>query len=335
MSLKMECCYLILAGSAVAVFGGMALLRRWIRGSHYSGPGSIDGKTVIITGANTGIGKATALELAKRGARITIACRDVKKGNVAKDEIISETGNTNVGCKRLDLCSFASVNEFVKEINSDLDHIDVLINNAGLFAPDDRKVTEDGLEMTMQVNYFSQFLLTTSLLDKLKASAPSRIINVNSWGHKYGDINFEDLNGEKKYTSFAQYSQSKLAFMLFSKQLCKNLQGVAVTVNSLDPGNVKTDLTRSVTLFQVPVIGCIVKYIFDCLVKLPVDGAQTIVRLAVDPRLEDTSGRYFVDLKEAKPGPKALDDSLAERIWNISEEVTFKAVDPKLVKRKI
>jgi NAD(P)-dependent dehydrogenase (short-subunit alcohol dehydrogenase family) len=181
------------------------------------------GKTVIITGANTGIGKETARDLAWRKARVILACRDITKGLKTAAEIIESTGNKDVEVKKLDLATFKSIRKFAKEVNEEEEKISILINNAGYLGP--RKKTTDGLETIFQVNYLGHFLLTDLLLDKIKASSPSRIINVSSAQHTSGKINFDDLQGEKKYGQFTAYNQSKLAQVMFTKQLANKLQG--------------------------------------------------------------------------------------------------------------
>lgn len=181
------------------------------------------GKTVIITGANTGIGKETARDLAWRKARVILACRDITKGLKAAAEIIESTGNENVEVKKLDLASFKSIKAFAEEVLMEEEKIDILINNAGYLGPYAK--TEDDLETTLQVNYLGPFLLTHLLLDKIKASSSSRIINVSSVQHRYGKINFDDLQGEKKYSRFTAYNQSKLALVMFTRLLAEKLKG--------------------------------------------------------------------------------------------------------------
>lgn len=187
-----------------------------------------EGKTVIITGGNTGIGKETARDLAWRKARVILACRDVKRGMEAAFEIMESTGNKDVEVKKLDLSSFQSVRDFAAEVNSEEKKIDILINNAGYFGPYQK--TKDGLENTLQVNYLSHFLLTNLLLAKLKSSTPSRIINLSSRQHWDGAINFDNLQGEKGYSMVAAYNQSKLAMLLYTKQLSRQLQGKVVLI---------------------------------------------------------------------------------------------------------
>ena len=203
----------------------------------------MDGKTVIITGANTGIGKETALDLANRGARVIVACRDEKKATIAVDDIKKKTKNQNVIFKKLDLASLASVRQFSEEILQEEEHIDVLINNAGVMYPP-YTLTEDGFELQFGVNHLGHFLLTNLLLDRIKQSTPSRIVNVSSLAHSYGYLDFDDMMWTKEYKRTPAYGRSKLANIMFTRELAKRLEGTGVTTYSLHPGSVNTELQR-------------------------------------------------------------------------------------------
>nr|XP_020745277.1 retinol dehydrogenase 13 isoform X2 [Odocoileus virginianus texanus] len=228
-------------GTAV---GGAVLLKDFVSGGACPSKATIPGKTVIVTGANTGIGKQTALELAKRGGNIILACRDMEKCEAAAKEIRGETLNHRVNARHLDLASLKSIREFAAKVTEEEEHVHILINNAAVMRCP-HWTTEDGFEMQLGVNYLGHFLLTNLLLDKLKASAPSRIINVSSLAHVAGHIDFEDLNWEKrKYDTKAAYCQSKLAVVLSTKELSRRLQGTGVTVNALHPGVARTELGR-------------------------------------------------------------------------------------------
>ncbi|EDO46815.1 predicted protein, partial [Nematostella vectensis] len=277
------------------------------------------GKTVIITGANSGIGMEVARDLAWRKARVIMACRDVHKGMKAAAEIVQSAGNMDVEVKKLDLASFASIREFAKEVNEEESRVDVLINNAGYLGS--QKKTVDKLEYTLQVNYLGPFLLTNLLLGKLKTSSPSRIINVSSHQHKKASIDFDNLQGEKSYGRFAAYSRSKLALMLFTKQLANKLAGYKVTVNALHPGLVCTNLFRNLRFLRIWAIRPIywlVQYFFF---KTPIQGAQTTIHCAVAPELADVTGKYFVDCQEAECGEVARDEGLGKKLWEKSEEL--------------
>uniref|UniRef100_A0A1B0GM47 Short-chain dehydrogenase n=1 Tax=Phlebotomus papatasi TaxID=29031 RepID=A0A1B0GM47_PHLPP len=248
----------------------------------------MENKVVVITGANTGIGKETALDLAKRGAKIYMACRDKNRGEEARMEVIEKSGNPNIYFRQLDLASLTSVRSFAQAFKNEESRLDVLLNNAGVMMIP-KCHTEDGFEMQIGVNHMGHFLLTNLLLDLLKKSAPSRIINVSSLAHINGQINKEDLNSEKSYNRITAYSQSKLANILFTRELAKRLEGTRVTVNALHPGAVNTELMRHIPKFLTFIGRPFLKLFF----KTPRSGAQTQIRLAVDPVLEDVTGKYF------------------------------------------
>jgi NAD(P)-dependent dehydrogenase (short-subunit alcohol dehydrogenase family) len=189
----------------------------------------LDGKTVIVTGANTGIGKETALDLAGRGARVIMACRNLRKAQVALQEIIKKSRNSNIVVKHLDLASLKSVQDFADDINRHEPQLDVLINNAGVAYFPQLTKTQDNFEM---INHLGHFLLTNLLLDLLKKSSPSRIVVVSSSGYKFltNEFNLENINSELFYDKVDAYGQSKLANILFSKELAKRLQGSGVSV---------------------------------------------------------------------------------------------------------
>ncbi|CAL1535680.1 unnamed protein product [Lymnaea stagnalis] len=306
--------------------GCTVILKDYMGGPRYRGEERIAGKTVIITGANTGIGKETARELARRGGRIIMACRDLEKCEIVRKEIILETANKNIECRKLDLASLGSVRAFCKNINATERHLDILINNAGIMMCP-KMLTEDGLEMQLGVNHFGHFLLTSLLLDKLKASAPSRIIIVSSYAHRRGKINFDDLNSAKEYNKQEAYEQSKLANLLHQRELVKRLKDTGVTVNSLHPGVVATELGRHLPFTKSTVSSVLLFPIKLILMKTPVQGAQTTLRLALDSSLETVTGKYFSDCQEKEPAPQALDDEAARRLWAISEAWTRSNVD--------
>lgn len=194
----------------------------------------------------------------------------------------------------------------------------ILINNAGVMAIDNRQLTADKLEMQIGTNHFGHFLLTTLLLDLLKASAPARIINVSSIGHKGGRINRDDLQSEKSYSKWAAYMQSKLANILFTRELAKRLKGTGVTANSLHPGAVTTELVRHLSILSYALSTLRIFY------KTPKSGAQTSIMLAVDPAVAEVSGRYFADCKVTEEAKAAKSDEDAAWLWQISEQITSK-----------
>lgn len=208
-----------------------------------------DGKCVLITGANSGIGKETAIDMADRGAKVILACRDRNRAEKTREEIIRKTGNSNVHVMLIDLASFRSIRAFAKEFLEKEPKLDILINNAGVMGME-RKLTEDGLEMQMGVNYYGHFLLTLLLLERLRKSRLSRIVNVSSWGHIFQKFRRHDLNFEKSYDRFTPYLQSKLAQVMFTRELSKKLKNSGVTVYALHPGVTMSELGRNLSGFS-------------------------------------------------------------------------------------
>ncbi|XP_017320234.1 retinol dehydrogenase 14a [Ictalurus punctatus] len=280
------------------------------------------GKTVIVTGANSGIGKATAAELLRREARVIMACRSRERGESAAEEIRQQaptgtgTGRGELLVRLLDLASLSSVRSFCEQINKEEPRLDVLINNAGVYqCPYSR--TEDGFEMQFGVNHLGHFLLTHLLLDLLKRSAPSRVVVVSSKLYKRGEINFDDLNSERGYDGAAAYSRSKLANLLFTLELSRRLEDAGVTVNALTPGIVRTNLGRHVhvPLLAKPLVGLA----SWALLRSPEEGARTPVYLACSPDVEGVRGKCFADCQEQKLLPNATDEDVAKKLWDISE----------------
>ncbi|KAG1944272.1 retinol dehydrogenase [Pimephales promelas] len=263
----------------------MQALRNMFR--PWSSDARLDGKTVIITGANTGIGKETAIDLAKRGARIIMACRDLEKADAALKEVKDASGNQDVVTNRLDLADTKSIREFAEKINKEEKQVNILINNAGVMVCPYGK-TADGFEMQIGVNHMGHFLLTYLLLDLIKKSTPARIINVSSMAHQWGTINLEDINSEKTYDKKKAYSQSKLANILFTCSLAKRLEGTGLTAYALHPGVVQTELWRHLNKAQQ-----VAMLMAKPFTKTSVQGAQTTIYCAVAPELETESGKYY------------------------------------------
>ncbi|KAK1791282.1 hypothetical protein P4O66_013300 [Electrophorus voltai] len=276
------------------------------------------GKTIIVTGANSGIGKATAVELLRRQGRVIMACRSRDRAEKAAQEIRQQAGpeQGELLIKLLDLASLKSVRSFCEEIIKEEPRIDVLINNAGIYQCPYTK-TEDGFEMQFAVNHLGHFLLTNLLLDLLKRSAPSRIIVVSSKLYKCGEINFDDLSSDRCYDKAFAYGRSKLANMLFTLELGRRLENTGVTVNALTPGIVRTDLGRHVyvPLLVRPLLSLVSWAFF----KTPEDGARTSVYLACSPDVEGVQGKCFADCQEEALLPKATDKEVAKKLWDISE----------------
>ncbi|GLD54576.1 retinol dehydrogenase 12-like protein [Lates japonicus] len=289
----------------------MQAIRNYFRPA-WSSDAKLDGKTVVITGANTGIGKETAIDLAKRGAKIIIACRDMEKAEAAVKDIKESSGNENVLCMKLDLSDSKSIREFAEAINKGEPKLDILINNAGVMVCPYGK-TADGFEMQIGVNHMGHFLLTYLLLDLIKRSTPARIINVSSLAHSWGKINLEDINSEKSYNKNEAYSQSKLANVLFTRSLAKRLEGTGVTTYALHPGVVQTDLWRHLSGPQQFVMKLVSPF-----TKNSVQGAQTTIYCAVEPTLEKESGGYYSDCAPANCSAYGKDDDLAQKLWELS-----------------
>ncbi|KAF4095909.1 retinol dehydrogenase 12 [Onychostoma macrolepis] len=272
----------------------------------------LDDKTVIITGANTGIGKETVRDLAKRGARVIMACRDLEKAEAARNELIEDSGNQNIVANKLDLSDTKSIRAFAELINKEEKQVNILINNAGIMMCPYSK-TADGFEMQFGVNHLGHFLLTYLLLDLLKKSAPSRIINVASVAHTWGSIHLDDINSEKGYSPRRAYGQSKLANILCTRSLAKRLQGSGVTVYSLHPGVVQSELFRNLSKpVQIAV------KVFSPFTKTTVQGAQTTIYCSVEPKLDNESGGYYSDCAPAQCSREALDDEMAQKLWELS-----------------
>ncbi|KAJ7984505.1 hypothetical protein DPEC_G00355510 [Dallia pectoralis] len=300
------------------VFGCAVLLKNHITGGPCPSKAKIPGKTVVITGANTGIGKETAKELAKRGGRIIMGCRDIEKCEVAAKEIRGQTLNPNVYARHIDLGSIKSIRQFAERVNQEEKHVDVLINNAGVMRCPAGK-TEDGFDTQFGVNHLGHFLLTNLLLEKLKDSAPSRVINLTSLAHIVGKVDFDDLNWDsRKYDTKQAYCQSKLAIVLFTRELAQRLEGTGVTVNCIHPGVVATDLGRHTGLHQSQFSTSVLSPFFTLLVKGPELGAQPSVYLAVAEELEGVTGRYYDVMTEKEPAPQALDQEASQRLWEAS-----------------
>src|SRR6266849_7706258 len=273
-------------------------------------------KVVMITGANSGIGRATSLSLAKMGSTIVMVARNKERGEAARSEILKESQNNSVDLLLADLSSLESVRQLAAEFQKKYSTLQVLINNAGLFNQR-RHVTTDGYEDTFATNYLAPFLLTNLQLDLLKASAPSRIINVSSVGHYSGHINFDDLNLEKEYGGWKAYGQSQLPLVLLTHELAKKLRGTSVTVNAVHPGTVATNIwTRP--FGPVGFITALPKLFMAS----PEKGAETVVYLASSPDARNLNGEYVEKLKVKKSSDESYDEEIAQRLWDVSAKLT-------------
>ncbi|MFT7801720.1 retinol dehydrogenase 12-like [Arapaima gigas] len=289
-------------------------IRKYAAGGVCRSPARLDGKTVLITGGNAGIGKATAHDLAARGARVILACRAVEKGEAAAAEIRSKVAGAQVEVRELDLADTSSIRAFAQRFLKEVSHLHVLINNAGVMMCPYTK-TADGFEMQLGVNHLGHFLLTYLLIGLLKRSAPSRVVVVSSLAHYFGWIRFHDLHSQGSYNSGLAYCQSKLANVLFVRELARRLQGSGVTVNAVHPGTVRSDLVRHSTFMSL------LFSLFSFLLKTPEEGAQTSVYCAVSEELHSISGKYFSDCAPAFVAPQGRSEKTASRLWDVSCEL--------------
>jgi retinol dehydrogenase-14 len=276
--------------------------------------GPMAGQTVLVTGATSGIGRATALGLATMGAQVAITGRDRERTENAAREI-STAGAMNVEVFVADLSSQAQVRRLASEVLESLPRIDVLINNAGGYWSS-RHVTADGLERTFALNHLAPFLLTNLLLDRLELYDPARVVTVASNAHATGRSDFDDLQGELSYSGGRAYSQSKLANVLFTYQLARRLRGSAVTANALHPGVVRTSFGAEdparVQRLLVPLLRPVM--------KSPAKGAATSIHLASAVELEHVSGRYFANRRPTRSSTRSYDQAVAARLWEASAD---------------
>jgi NAD(P)-dependent dehydrogenase (short-subunit alcohol dehydrogenase family) len=281
-------------------------------------------RNILITGGNSGIGKEAAVLLCALGAHVGITARDPKKGEAARREVVERSGHDNVEVIALDLASLASVRACADDVLSRWSHLDVLVNNAG-GTLSNRRLTEDGFEATFGVNHLGHFLLTNLLLDRLRSSAPARVITVSSIGHKYvrGGLDFDDLQCEHhRYHGFAVYCRSKLANVLFSNELARRLAGSEVTSNSMHPGYVATNFAREGDTGMFGWFSATVGRPFSI---SPAKGADTIVFLAASPVVDTITGEYFYQRRPISPSAAARDEAAANRLWDVSEELVGRA----------
>jgi NAD(P)-dependent dehydrogenase (short-subunit alcohol dehydrogenase family) len=278
----------------------------------------MEGRTVLITGGNAGIGRATAEALAARGAEVVITSRDAGRGEAAAAAIGRAAGRP-VSVMELDLASFASIRAFAGRFLERYPALHVLVNNAGLLLSD-RRTTAEGFEQTFGVNHLGHFLLTKLLLDRLKGSSGARIVNVSSDAHRSArsGLEFDDLQSERSYKGFPVYARSKLANVLFTRELARRLDGCGVTTNALHPGVVATRFAADGDA-RGPV-AWFFRFARPFL-RTPMDGAATSIHCATAPELEGVTGRYFANRAERAPSRAALDDDAARRLWDASEEL--------------
>jgi len=277
---------------------------------------SMKGRTCLITGATSGIGKATAAALARMGAHVFLVCRDPTRATTAVAEIQSESRDAEVTLLQADLASQASIRDVAREFLSRNQPLHVLVNNAGVVITQ-RTVTVDGIETVFAVNHLAYFLLTNLLLERLRSSAPARVINVASDAHKFGRIDFDDLGSEHRYRPMRVYGQSKLANIMFTYELARRLAGSGVTVNCLHPGAVATGLGKNNGAWARGIIALLRPFF-----RTPESGAATSIYLAASPEIEGVSGQYFVDCKPRKSSPETYDVTATQRLWATCSQLT-------------
>jgi retinol dehydrogenase-14 len=276
--------------------------------------GPMTGRTALVTGATGGIGKATALGLAARGAHLAITGRDPGRAEAAAREIRAAAGGP-VDVFVADLSAQSEVRRLAAEVLQRLPRLDVLVNNVGGYW-NTRRVTADGLEHTFAVNHLAPFLLTNLLLDRLKATAPARVVTVSSNAHTGGRIDFDDLQGERSYSGARAYNQSKLANVLFTYELARRLHGTSATANALHPGVVRTSFgaedPAGVQRLLVPLI--------RPFMKSPAQGAATSIHVASAPELGEVTGRYFANSTPKRSSARSYDQEVAARLWRVSAD---------------
>lgn len=275
----------------------------------------ISGKIILVTGANSGMGLASATELARRGAHVIMACRNQARGEAALEQARKDSGSTEIELMTCDLGSLASIRRFAAAFKEKYDRLDVLLNNAGVVAIK-RETTADGFEAMMGVNHLGHFLLTHELLELLLRAPQGRIVNLSSGAHKVGRIHFDDPGLQKSYNVVKGYAQSKLANILFTKELARRLNNSRVTVNSVHPGAVSTSLGVD----RDSGFGKTVYKLLRPFFQTSLEGAQTAIYLATSPEVAHVTGEYFIKCKPAKVSARAADPELAERLWMWSEQ---------------
>jgi NAD(P)-dependent dehydrogenase (short-subunit alcohol dehydrogenase family) len=276
----------------------------------------MNGKVILITGSTSGIGKASAVALASMGAEVVIVGRNEERGERAADEVRRESGNEKVSLMLVDLSVQADVRRLAEEFKERHDRLDVLVNNAGL-VQSKRTETPDGIETQLAINHLAPFLLTNLLLGLLKASGPSRIVTVSSDAHRWAKLDLDDLQSRKRYRGMQVYGTTKLANILFTRELAERLEGTGVAANAMHPGGVNTNFGSNQggpmsLLFRA----------FKPFMRTPEQGADTLIYLASSPEVEGMTGKYLADRKVKVASDVAYDETLQKKLWEASEELT-------------
>lgn len=263
------------------------------------------GKVCVITGANSGIGKETTIGLARQGGTMVMVCRNEHKGSAARDDIVRKTGNESIELLLCNLESLSNVRALAESILNRYERVHILVNNAGVFSLRRSRIAE-GFERTFAVNYFAPFVLTHLLLDRLKESSPSRIVNVSSVSHFGGHIDLEELAKKGGSSAFKAYSNSKLALVMFTYELARRIKGTGVTANCLHPGAVSTNIWRIPSVLTRP---------FMLSAK---SGAETPIYLSSSPEVEGQSGQYYEKMKSKRSSDESYDEEEARKLWDLS-----------------
>ncbi len=272
----------------------------------------LSGKTALVTGASSGIGLEASVKLAKHGAEVLMVARDPKRGEAARADVARRSGSEAVSLLLCDFASQAATRALADQVKNKAKRLDILVNNAGSVSPK-RQLTEDGIEQTFAVNHLGYFLLTNLLLDLVVASAPARIVNVSSIGHRQGTLDFDDLGFERGYGIMKAYSRSKLANVLFTSELARRLEGKGVTVNALHPGAVATHIWSHAPAIARPILAVAKLFMIS-----PEEGGDRIVYLAASPEVDGKTGGYYEKNRVVTPARLARDPALATRLWSVS-----------------
>ncbi|REL39048.1 SDR family NAD(P)-dependent oxidoreductase [Rhodohalobacter sp. SW132] len=274
-------------------------------------------KIAAVTGANSGIGKITSQALLNEGYRVVMICRNLDKAETARKEIIEKTGNDRADILICDLSEMSQIRETAAKIRQRYDRLDRLVNNAGFLPDDKRKESPDGIELTVAVNHLGYFLLTRELMPLLEKTPQSRIMNVASEAHRYGEFDPKNIQLTERYSASKAYGNSKLFNIMFTHHLNKKLEGKDITTYSLHPGVVNTNFAAESDSWFAKLFN-----LGRFFMKSPEQGAQTTIYLCTEPGIENLSGRYFNNSKPAKPQKDvALDDEACKRLWKMSEEM--------------
>ncbi|MFX0075796.1 MAG: SDR family oxidoreductase [Candidatus Hermodarchaeota archaeon] len=277
----------------------------------------LSNRTCIITGANSGIGKATTFALARMGASIVMLCRDKQKGENALKEIKDNTGNQSIELMIADLLDHDSIRLFAQNYKSTHDKLHILINNAGIMKKE-RETNNLGHETTFATNHLGHFLLTNLLLEMLQSSAPARIINVSSGSHKRGKLDFSNLMLEQKYGRFKAYNNSKLANIMFTYELARRLESSGVTVNVVHPGAARTNFGREFSERTRKFLKLFKRFTITA-----EEGAKSSIFLASSPKVENVTGKYWFKCKQVKSSKYSYNTRIQKRLWDVSKDLTL------------